>query len=59
MLVKMVITDYAIQYQGDFNALYESSETLAEAIVDWVDQSGSLYCERFDFVKSNFSNFQY
>lgn len=59
MIIEMLLKDYADTYNGDFNTLYDASETLAEAIVDWVDQSGDLYCKRFDTVKTLFPNFTY
>jgi hypothetical protein len=59
MIIELLLKDYANIYNGDFNALFDSSESLAEAIVDWVDQSGNEYCKRFDIVKNLFPNFSY
>lgn len=59
MIIEMLIKDYADTYSSDFNTLYESSETLAEAMVDWVDQSGDQYMTRLEIMRKYFPNFSY
>jgi hypothetical protein len=59
MITLDLVYTAAEHFNGDFNAVYESDEELGEAIVNYVDQSGDLYCERFAAVKALFPNFNY
>ena len=54
-----LIYTVATQFNGNFNAVYDYDEELAEQIVNYVDQSGHQYCERLTQVKRLFPNFNY
>jgi hypothetical protein len=54
-----LIYTVATQFNGDFTAVYDHDEELGEMIVNYVDQSGPLYCERLVQVKRLFPNFNY
>ena len=50
----------AAQYfNGDFVAFYEVDSEAADAVIDWVDNSGADYLARLKLVKSLFHNFSY
>jgi hypothetical protein len=55
-----VIKLFAMTYNNDFNDLFENDESIAESIVNWVDQANNEdYDARLEIVKASFPNFNY